>query len=70
MRMAKGGQLRGRVTEDQLIGVLDQVEAAEKGRAGGAAGGGGGAGKIVVRARHKLPSCGRGDCERASAVAD
>ena len=25
MRMAKGGQLRGRVTEEQLIGVLDQV---------------------------------------------
>lgn len=25
MRMAQGGQLRGRVTEDQLIGVLDQV---------------------------------------------
>ena len=49
MRMAKGGQLRGRVTEDQLIGVLDQVEAAEKGRTGGGAGGGGGAGKIVVR---------------------
>lgn len=49
MRMAKGGQLRGRVTEDQLIGVLDQVEAAEKGRAGGAASGGGGGGKIVVR---------------------
>lgn len=24
-RMAQGGQLRGRVSEDQLIGVLDQV---------------------------------------------
>ncbi len=51
MRMAKSGQLRGRVTEDQLIGVLDQVEAAEKGRSGGGAGGGGGAGKIVVSNR-------------------
>lgn len=28
MRMAKGGQLRGRVTEEQLIGVLDQVRRA------------------------------------------
>jgi programmed cell death protein 5 len=25
MRMAKGGQLRGQVSEEQLIGVLDQV---------------------------------------------
>lgn len=25
MRMAQGGQLRGRVSEDQLIGVLNQV---------------------------------------------
>lgn len=25
MRMAQGGQLRGKVSEDQLIGVLDQV---------------------------------------------
>lgn len=26
--MAQGGQLRGRVSEDQLIGVLDQVRRA------------------------------------------
>lgn len=60
MRMAKGGQLRGRVTEDQLIGVLDQVEAAEKGRSGGGAGGasggggGGGAGKIVFSRKSRV----------------
>ncbi|GAA5855748.1 hypothetical protein JCM9279_004056 [Rhodotorula babjevae] len=36
MRMAQSGQLRGRVSEDQLIDVLDQVEAMEKGQSGGA----------------------------------
>ncbi|GAA5865663.1 hypothetical protein JCM3774_004955 [Rhodotorula dairenensis] len=35
-RMAQSGQLRGRVSEDQLIDVLDQVEAMEKGQGGGA----------------------------------
>ncbi|GAA5976827.1 hypothetical protein JCM10908_005643 [Rhodotorula pacifica] len=35
-RMAQSGQLRGRVSEDQLIDVLDQVEAMEKGQSGGA----------------------------------
>ncbi|GAA5842589.1 hypothetical protein JCM5353_008476 [Sporobolomyces roseus] len=35
MRMAQSGQLRGRVSEDQLIDVLDQVEAMEKGQTGG-----------------------------------
>lgn len=33
-RMAQSGQLRGRVSEDQLIDVLDQVEAMEKGQSG------------------------------------
>ncbi|GAA5998304.1 Sdd2p [Rhodotorula paludigena] len=36
MRMAQSGQLRGRVSEDQLIDVLDQVEAMEKGQGGAA----------------------------------
>ncbi|POY72688.1 hypothetical protein BMF94_4517 [Rhodotorula taiwanensis] len=36
-RMAGSGQLRGRVSEDQLIDVLDQVEAMEKGQGGGGA---------------------------------
>lgn len=35
LRMAQGGQLRGQVTEDQLIGVLDQIERAEAGGARG-----------------------------------
>ena len=35
LRMAQSGQLRGKVSEDQLIGVLDQVEAAESGRQAG-----------------------------------
>ncbi|GEM06931.1 programmed cell death protein 5 [Rhodotorula toruloides] len=34
MRMAQSGQIRGRVSEDQLIDVLDQVEAMEKGQSG------------------------------------
>ncbi|GAA5823081.1 hypothetical protein JCM3770_007089 [Rhodotorula araucariae] len=34
MRMAQSGQLRGRVSEEQLIDVLDQVEAMEKGQGG------------------------------------
>ncbi|BGP38472.1 hypothetical protein JCM10449v2_002406 [Rhodotorula kratochvilovae] len=34
MRMGQSGQLRGRVSEDQLIDVLDQVEAMEKGQGG------------------------------------
>ncbi|CAH7690966.1 PDCD5-related protein [Phakopsora pachyrhizi] len=31
IRMAQTGQLRGRVSEEQLIGVLDQIEKAEAG---------------------------------------
>ncbi|KAA1113451.1 hypothetical protein PGT21_031795 [Puccinia graminis f. sp. tritici] len=31
IRMAQSGQLRGRVTEEQLISVLDQLERAESG---------------------------------------
>ncbi|KAH9816794.1 PDCD5-related protein [Melampsora americana] len=31
LRMAQSGQLRGQVSEDQLIGVLDQIERAEAG---------------------------------------
>ncbi|SCV73287.1 BQ2448_7213 [Microbotryum intermedium] len=54
LRMAQSGQLRGRVSEDQLIGVLDQVEANERraqggnldGNAGGATGG-----KIIFNRR-------------------
>ncbi|GAA5833973.1 hypothetical protein JCM11251_003578 [Rhodosporidiobolus azoricus] len=38
MRMAQSGQLRGRVSEDQLIDVLDQVEAMEKGQSGSSGG--------------------------------
>lgn len=37
VRMAKSGQLRGRVTDAQLLGLLDQVAQAEQGHAGGAA---------------------------------
>ncbi|GAA5916044.1 Sdd2p [Sporobolomyces salmoneus] len=49
MRMAQSGQLRGRVSEEQLIDVLDQVEAMEKGQsgAGGAGSGSKAAGKIT-----------------------
>ncbi|GAA5841750.1 hypothetical protein JCM3766R1_005169 [Sporobolomyces carnicolor] len=49
MRMAQGGQLRGRVSEEQLIDVLDQVEAMEKGQsgAGGSGSGSKSAGKIT-----------------------
>lgn len=46
-RMAQAGQLRGRVTEEQLVDVLNQVEAMEEGRAPGTQGGGQGS-KIVV----------------------
>ncbi|BGP14392.1 hypothetical protein JCM10213_004514 [Rhodosporidiobolus nylandii] len=46
MRMGQSGQLRGRVSEDQLIDVLDQVEAMEKGQSG-AGGAQGGKGKIT-----------------------
>ncbi|KAJ8295876.1 hypothetical protein OF846_001215 [Rhodotorula toruloides] len=34
MRMAQSGQIRGKVSEDQLIDVLDQVEAMERGQSG------------------------------------
>lgn len=30
LRMAQSGQIRGKVSEDQLVGILDQVEAMEK----------------------------------------
>ena len=46
LRMAQSGQLRGKVSEDQLIGVLDQVEAAESGRQAGKEGQ---KGRITVR---------------------
>ncbi|PWY96877.1 DNA-binding TFAR19-related protein [Testicularia cyperi] len=36
IRMAQSGQLRGRVSEDQLIGLLDQVDQASGGADGGA----------------------------------
>ena len=44
LRMAQGGQLRGKVSDEQLVGLLEQAERS----AGGSASGGGGAGKIVV----------------------
>ncbi|GAA5960508.1 hypothetical protein JCM3765_003659 [Sporobolomyces pararoseus] len=47
MRMAQSGQLRGRVSEDQLIDVLDQVEAMEKGQSGSSGSGSKAAGKIT-----------------------
>lgn len=59
IRMAQGGQLRGKVSESMLIGLLDQVEAAEaRGQGGGSAGGraGGGSGKITVRRGASFPS--------------
>ena len=34
VRMARSGQLRGRVTDDQLLGLLDQVAQAEQGNSG------------------------------------
>ena len=46
LRMAQGGQLRGKVSDEQLVGLLEQAE-----RAGGGGGGGGGGGapsKIIV----------------------
>ncbi|KAM0788538.1 hypothetical protein ACM66B_001666 [Microbotryomycetes sp. NB124-2] len=51
VRMAQSGQLRGRVSEDQLIGVLDQIEAGEKKQRGGADSG---AGKIIFNRRKGL----------------
>ena len=39
IRMAQQGQIRGRITEDQLIGLLDQVDQANSDA---------GAGKITV----------------------
>ena len=47
LRMARSGQLRGRVSEDQLLGLLEQIESSE--RSQGAAGSG--PSKIVVRRR-------------------
>lgn len=59
MRMAQSGQLRGKVSEEQLIDVLDQVEAMEKGGSGpGGAGGSKSAGKITV-SFHPFLSCDR-----------
>jgi hypothetical protein len=49
IRMAQSGQVRQKVTEQQLIGLLDQVEG--QGQAG--SGGGSGAGKITVSDRDK-----------------
>ncbi|KAK4053495.1 hypothetical protein OIV83_001662 [Microbotryomycetes sp. JL201] len=51
VRMAQSGQLRGRVSEEQLIGVLDQIEAGEKKQRGGADSG---AGKIIFNRRKGL----------------
>lgn len=43
LRMAQGGQLRGKVSDDQLVGLLEQAQGIQN---GGSSGGGGG--KIVV----------------------
>lgn len=43
VRMARSGQLRGRVTDDQLLGLLDQVAQAEQSSTGA-----GGKSKITV----------------------
>lgn len=37
VRMARSGQLRGRVTDEQLLGLLDQVAAAETANSANAA---------------------------------
>jgi len=42
LRMAQGGQLRGKVSDDQLVGLLEQAQGTQN---GGSSGGGG---KIVV----------------------
>ena len=47
VRMAQSGQLRQRVTEDQLIGLLDQVDQSQ---------GGDGEPKITVS---RIPACAR-----------
>ena len=44
IRMAQSGQIRGRITEDQLIGLLDQVDQASAGES---------AGKITVSRKHQ-----------------
>ena len=49
IRMAQSGQVRQKITEHQLIGLLDQVE----GQGQGAGGASGGPGKITVSI-HKL----------------
>lgn len=51
-RMAQSGQLRGRVSEDQLVDVLNQVEAMEQRGQGGASAGGPAESKIVVRPKN------------------
>lgn len=45
MRMARSGQIRGRVNDEQLLSLLDQVAQAES---GGASGGGSSRSKITV----------------------
>lgn len=45
IRMAQSGQVRQKVTEQQLIGLLDQVEGQGQGGSGASSGG---AGKITV----------------------
>lgn len=54
IQMAQSGQIRQRVTETQLIGLLEQVERNEgQGGRGGSGGGGGDSGgtKITVSGR-------------------
>ncbi|KAK9898695.1 hypothetical protein P389DRAFT_188149 [Cystobasidium minutum MCA 4210] len=48
VRMARSGQIRGRVNDEQLLSLLDQVAQAES---GGASGGGSSRSKITVQRR-------------------
>lgn len=48
--MAQSGQVRQKVTEQQLIGLLDQVEGQGQGGGFGSGGSSGGSGKITVSA--------------------
>lgn len=50
IRMAQSGQVRQKVTEQQLIGLLDQVEGQGQGGGFGSGGSSGGSGKITVSA--------------------
>ena len=48
IRMAQSGQVRQKISEQQLIGLLDQIEGGASGGAGSTGSGSGSAGKITV----------------------